>query len=323
MLKKYNKTYNIDKTLLPNIFSLLKAVPEDYLYFKHYSGVRHPGGILVRATEEIVNSMNKILVTLPQVVEDLKADDRKAKSQELLAELQSLIGHFDSFQDECYLALKGLCAPPETDACAGEIYVHKWLKGNGYACGENFLVRTKNIQKYVDMFSNGLKHGNRRFDFVSVQAGQYFVPGVFIDELKGDQVKERYPWLSDKMLKSTVAFSFNYLLQALTICFYTLCDDLEDSIKTHLKVTKGYKFGKVEKEKHTDAFADMILGVARLPKVFYPYEHKKAPKVAQSGNSVKVSYPHGDRIPYSGQLQASSVHTADGYTKDFSLPFFG
>jgi hypothetical protein len=90
MLKKYNKTYNIDKTLLPNIFSLLKAVPEDYLYFKHYSGVRHPGGILVRATEEIVNSMNKILVTLPQVVEDLKADDRKAKSQELLAELQSL-----------------------------------------------------------------------------------------------------------------------------------------------------------------------------------------------------------------------------------------
>ena len=324
MLKKYNETFNVNKTLLPSVFSLLKAVPEDYLYFKKYSALRHPGAILVRSTEEIVVSMNKVLKYYYQTISKLKIDDKAVNQQDVLLELQTLVGHFDSFQDEAYLVLKGLCSPPDEDNCPEEKFVHRWLKGNGFTCGDNFLGRSKNIQKYIDIFSNGLKHGNRRFDFVFAQAGGYSIPGVFIDELKGAQVKESYPWLSGKILKSTIAFSFNYLLQALLLCFYVICDDLGNSIKVHLKETKNFKFGKIEKEKHSDSFEEMVLGIAMLPKVFYPYEHKKSPKVIKKGNEVIIRYPHGDKVPYNtGQFKSYCVQKGDGYTRDFTLPAFG
>jgi len=323
MLKKYSKTFNSEKTLLPNIFLLIKSLPDQYFYFKRYDQLRHPGGILTRSTEEITKSMNRVFDFLPEVNDSIQKEEKNIKAQNLLAEIQYLIGHFDSFQDECYLVLKGLCPLPSEDKCPNEKFVYRWLKGNGFLCGEEFLVRTKNIQKYLDMFSNRLKHGNQCFEFVYVKAEHHYLPGVFIAELKGQEVREVYPWIPISMDKSTIAFSFNYFLKALVLCFYILCDALEDSIKKHLKIIHGNKWSKKEMQKHSDDFYQMILNVSSLPDVFYPYEHKKTPRIRMHGSDVKISYPLGDKIPYKGQLTASSMHKADGYTRDFSLPFFG
>lgn len=322
MLQKYNKTFNTKKTLLPSVFSMIKALPDSYVYSKQYDNMRHPGGILTRATEEIVNSMNNVLSFLRQVENSLQ-DNNNVIPQELLTELQYLVGHYDSFQDECYLVLKGFCPPPSIDHCPDEKFVHNWLKGNGFISGETFVGRTKNIQKYIDMFSNGLKHGNRRFDFVFVKVDGCVISGVFIDELKGETIKEVYPWIGDRMKKATVAFSLSYLMKALMVSYYTICDALEIAIKDQIKSVHGVKWSKKEIQKESDPYGNMIKKVADMPHIFFPYEHKKSPKVMIRGSEVKISYPHGDKIPYRGSLQASSIHTADGYTRDFALPFFG
>ena len=328
MLKKYSKTFNFDKTLLPSVFSFIKALPEEYLYYNKYEKIKHPGAILTRAIDEITTSFLKVLNLHDTLaVIDFKNDKKSTNEKgirEMLDAQQELIMHFDSLIDECYLVLKGLCPPPTIDTAIGEKFVSEWIRKNDYTCAGNFLGRIKNIQKFIDMFSNGLKHGNQRLDLVVVNVSGYQMLGFYIDVLKGVDVRNTYQWLSPKMDKFTIAFSFNYILKALLLCLYEICDDLEETIKVHIKEMHGKKlFGKITMIKQNDTHEDMINRIAQLENVFYPYEHKKFPKISVLGRLAKISYPHGDKIPYTGQLTATSISRADGYTKEFPLPAFG
>lgn len=326
MLNRYNITYNINKTLFPKVFSIVKALPGNYLYFESYDKLKHPGSILNRATDEIVRSFNKLLLLYQNLFlverKNGKVSD-KNKLREFLDELQILIGHFDSFQDECYLILKSLCLPPEFDKAPDEKFVHEWLKRNGFSCSSDFIGYTKNIQKYIDLFSNGLKHGNQRFDFISAESEGYRIDGIFIEELKGKEVKGVYPWLPRIMEQATVAFSINYILKVLLICFYEISDGLEKSIRYHINKTHNDANLKFNIVKYNDNYKKMVLGLADLPNLYYPYEYKKQPKISRKGDELKISYPHGDRMPYSPKLKVTLMFVADGYTNKFSLPSLG
>ena len=101
-----------------------------------------------------------------------------------MQETATLFGHFDSFQDECYLILKSISPVPNPDLAVNEKTVNAWLKRNGYACSADFLNRTHNIQQLIDCFTNRLKHANQKLEFVSAKVGGIDVHGSLIEELK-------------------------------------------------------------------------------------------------------------------------------------------
>lgn len=325
-MKRYNRTFNNEKTILPRLFSLFRAIPKKYLYFEKYDKLRHPGGILERATGEIVKSMNKVLIFLDQIIKSEKPDKPdKIILQNLLDAQKELIGNFDSFQDSCYLILKGLCPPPKNDNAANDKFVSVWLSKNGFNCSSNFRGRTGNIQKYVDIFSNGLKHGNQKFDYVVAKCNGYYIPGIFIEELKGKDIKNVYRWIPKRMAEASIAFSFNYILKTLVLCFYEICDDLEITIKEHIKSIHqdSIPITKNIIDKHSNDFETMIIGVSNLKNIFYPYEYKKFTKIVLQGHELRISYPHSDRYPYSSELKATAIYDGDGHSNTICMPFFG
>lgn len=323
-MNRYSKTYHINKTLYPNVFSVIKALPDKWIFCdKHKPELRHPGAILNRATDEIVEYFLRVLKGLDilSAMTDIKEKGNGAK--ELLQDMANLFGHFDSFQDECYLILKSLSPVPFPDKAPGEKAASEWLRRNDYNCSSDFLGRTHNIQQLIDCFSNRLKHANQKLDFVTVKAGDIIIDGFFIEELKGKEITKVYQPLPQEQSNATIAISFNSMLKTLLLCFYELCDALEKSIKKHIKILHGEDFTKREIVKHSENYIKVIDLIAEIDEYFYPYEYKKFPRIIKSGEAYIISYPHSSRIPYTGPLQATSIHTADGYTRAFSLPFFG
>ncbi|HOX41183.1 MAG TPA: hypothetical protein PK263_03240 [bacterium] len=323
-MNKYSRTYNIDKTLYPNIFSVLKALPDEYfLGNSHAPSLRHPGGILNRATDEIIESFLSVL----QKLDDLRTITEPKEKQEnvkvLLRDMGGLFGHFDSFQDESYIILKSLSPVPPQDNAVGEKTVYEWLRKNGYTCASDFFGRTGNIQQLIDCFTNRLKHANQKLDYVTASVQGIHIPGFFIDELKGEEVDKIYQPVPPAQFKSTVAISFHAMLKLLLICFYELNDALEKALRKHIKVIHGVDFSKREIVKHNDKFLTVVDAVADMPEHFYPFEYRKFPRINRDGKTYQFSYPHKARIPYVGQLKVASTHTADGFTKTFNLPFFG
>jgi len=323
-MNKYSKTYNADKTLYPNLFSVLKALPDNYyLGEQHTPHIRHPGGILNRAADEVVDSFIKVFGHLDALSASKDDTEKQKLSKDLLDDMSNLFGHFDSLQDECYLILRSLCPPPTQDNAIGEKTVREWLRRNDYDCGIDFLGRTGNIQQLIDCFTNKLKHANQNLDFVTASVQEFEIPGFFMDNLKGEEISKIYMHLPQEHHKTCIAISFNAILKLLIICFYEICDALEKSIKKHLKSTHNVKFTKREIVKHTDKFLSLIDSIASMGDIFYPYEYRKFPRIIKNGTIYQISYPNKTKIPYSAPLQAKAQMKADGYTKKFHLPFFG
>jgi len=323
-MNKYQKTFNRNKTLYPNVFSVIKALPDKWVYGdKHTPKLRHPGAILNRATEEIIGSFIKVYKALSDLKIAVSVTDKQSAVSTLMQETATLFGHFDSFQDECYLILKSLSPVPSPDLAPGEKTVNAWLKRNGYECSSDFLSRTHNIQQLIDCFTNRLKHANQKLEFVSVQAGKISIDGFFIEELKADELCNFYQPLPKKGKTTVLGISFNSMLRILWLSFYELCDAIEKVIKKHIKTLHGEDFTKRDIVKHDQRFLEVTELMVNSKEFFYPYEYRKYAKISIQGDILSISYPHHCNIPYPGPLQVQSMHGADGYTKTFTLPFFG
>jgi hypothetical protein len=323
-MNKYAKNFNLEKTLYPNLFAVISGLPDEMLFFNnHQPQLRHPGAILNRATEEIEESFLKILTVLTNV--HVEADSKKLLElrRSVLAEMATLLGHFDSFQDECYLILKTLSPLPVEDKAFGQKYVSIWLKANGYKCADDFLGRTGTIQKLIDCLTNRLKHANQKLEYIEANVHGIKIPGFFIEELKGEELSVIYCSVPKKSWGATVAISFNSFLQLLLLAFYEICDSLEKVIKKHIKMLHKVDFTRRNILKHSDKFYQVVTAIADIPEYFYPYEYARFARFLRERNIYKVSYPHNVRVPYLGPLNIESMHSADGYTNTFNLPFVG
>ncbi len=326
MLKRYSKIYNANKTLYPNLFSFIKTIPEQWIFnSQHTPQLRHPGAILNRATSELVKSFDRLLIAYTNLL-NLGDGDKilnSKESDEILREQEVLFGHFDSFQDECYLILKSLCPLPQNDKSTGRLSAQEWLKQNDYECSANFLCHTTKIQKFIDCFSNRLKHGNQRLDFAIAYADNIIIPGFFIEELKSDEIQSIYKFIPRRDTNVTMAFSFNFTAKVLLLCFYELCDALEKVIKTHIKKVYNEKFDKRDIVKHSEDYLKVINSIVKMDTYLYLYEYRKFPKFIKSGELYTISYPHNSTIPFSGRFQGKCKWKGDDYTKTFHQPFFG
>jgi len=211
-MKKYSKTYRADKTLYPNLFSTIQAIPESFMFYKDYPSSRHPGAILHRATEEIVTTFLQCFTFYNELVRESDMDSllKNKKYEEFLRSQENLISQFDSFQDECYLILKMLCPVPKVDKSDGDKFAYSWLKKNNFACVSDLSGRIGYIQKFVDCFSNRIKHSSHRLDFIVAEVDAVLMPGFYVDNLKGRDVEEVYMIIPKKFHKDTVAFFIQY-----------------------------------------------------------------------------------------------------------------
>src|SRR4030042_1865437 len=98
-MHKFCKTYNVNQTLYPNLFSILKSLPDKWIFSdKHNPVLKHPGAILNRAANEIVQSFSKVLKALKMISITDGSNDMIDGTNNLLGEMTNLFGHFDSFQ---------------------------------------------------------------------------------------------------------------------------------------------------------------------------------------------------------------------------------
>ena len=232
------------------------------------------------------------------------------------------MGHFDSFQDECYLVLKTLCPPPSLDNAAGSKFVSEWLTRNGFSCAGDFLGRTGNIQKFIDMFTNGLKHANQRLNLVTGAIDGHRIIGFFIEELRANQVREYYRIAPEDLWNKPVAFSFNKILRELLLAYYQVCDALEFVIKDHIKKVHGIKFTQNIIRKHGTAFGEMLNKISLLEEVFFPYEYKKFGRIELRASEMKLSYPHSDGAKDRKSLTAYAYYGRDRHSRPLTAPVF-
>jgi hypothetical protein len=324
-MNKYSKSFNLSKTFYPNLFSFINAIPDKWIYSAQYQPVlKHPGSVLSKSTEEIVISFNIAISKFDKLLVCNSSQEQDAISKELIKEMEILIGHFDSFYDECYLILKSLCPTPRPDKAPGEKYVGEWLKRNDYNCSANFFNCSNSIRLFIDLFSNRLKHANQYLNFVKAEnKDKVVIPGFFIEELKGNDVMGIYQIVPSDREGCSMAFSFNQMFRMFLLFFYEICDSLETVIKKHIYEVQGEHFSGRKIVKHSEEYLKIIEYIVNLPYLFYPYEYKKFLKMYLTGNTLVISYPHNSGLPYMLPLTVSTQYRADGYTKTFALPIIG
>ena len=322
-MNKYTKQFSLAKSLYPKVYSVVKDLPNEYIYNENYSpSLRHPGAILNRATHEIIETFNKSLTSFGFLTtSDFSQNKVPRELDNILKLMEALFGYFDSFLDECFIILKCLCNPPAIDKGASTKYVHEWLKLNGFSCGANFYSYTSNIQKYINFFSNRLKHANQCFDGFVAKINGLIIPGFYIQEVLGKDFKEFFPKLPNYYTGKVIAFSFNKTLKNLILCFYEICDALEKTIKQHIKEKHGVKFDTKHSVVHDKIFENILDKLSVLGNYYYPYEFIRFVDIRKSDNIFYVKYPHRDRCPYTGQLHVVSTAKGDGYTKSFPLVY--
>ncbi|MCB9748290.1 MAG: hypothetical protein H6755_07765 [Candidatus Omnitrophica bacterium] len=323
MIHQYNKTFSDTKSLYPRVFSVLRNLPQEVIYSSDYQPeLRHPGAILNRATQEIVESMHKVLSVYNQFAtpEFFSGKSKPDDYENMLKETVILLGHADSFIDECFIILKCLCPPPAQEQGQNVKFVYEWLKLNGFTCGATFNSYTADIKQYISFFTNRLKHGNQRLDGFLMKSGDIVVPGYYIQEVKGKQLLEIYPKLPSRYHKAVVGFSLNWTLKCLMLAFYEVCDALENTIKQHIKDKHSVKINTRISVVHDKKFKEVIEQLCQVGDFYFPYEYgMKFMRFRDTGDGVHISYPHGDKCPYPGRLELQFTARADGYSNKFPL----
>jgi hypothetical protein len=163
----------------------------------------------------------------------------------------------------------------------------------------------KALDRMLSIQCNAIKHNNTHLTWVSADNGFLRVNGYQLRHIEG---KSEVP--VDRFHSKRPSYSFNLERRSLYAAMYLLGEHAGRAIiEVHgAAVPAGTK---------RSAALDRVLA---LGPVIYPGEEREDfPAIKLSGASLGISLYGGARMPLSGNVRITAVHSGDGFTRTFGL----
>lgn len=163
----------------------------------------------------------------------------------------------------------------------------------------------KNLDRILSEQCNAMKHNHMRLGWVSARSGFFRVTGYQMRHHVGDGETS-----ADRFHKKRPSFSFNLEIRRVFAACYLLGEHAGRAIiAVHGAAVPG-----------TGTRSDVLDRVLHLGSLIFPGESKEAlPSVVQKGVDIEFTLLGGGMMPLVGQAQITALHTADGFTRTFSL----
>jgi len=315
----YAKTFNSDKSLLPDIVHHFKQIPEAYIHGQnHDQPMRHPGAIFNISFREVNIAIASTLDALDEYIKDIKNEEKRDR---LLLFKKILYNEICSFYDECYMILIALCPPAPIKGG----FAYEWLQQNGYKSGDTFKSSSADLVKRYQMINNRLKHNNQRLSALSVTIRDLniVIPSFYVEGVERGGTICPDVTIHQPFNGVSSAISFNYSIRMIFYLVYILSDKLLDTIKKDLKNRHAFKFPAKAYVKHDALTESNWIRICNLPSYFLPNEYgMDLPLAERQNNLFKLIYPRTLSAPLgSGMLSLSGYTTGDGYSKSFGFPY--
>jgi len=304
----------IDGNFNPKVYSLLKIIPEKFLYF-HEHCLRHPLGIY----NKFINEFNeKSLSSIKQFNKTLKSfkqgEDFEKNLDLLLAIHQDFLFQMNEFFDNCYSIIK--CFVPKNKYNKFERFDHQWLKKAEFPNLKKFDQEIKPFKKRFSISVNKIKHEQGRLRKVYIKGNNQIHLGYFIEGVDYNGVVCPHP----EVHRDDPAFSFVYDYRFSLFAVYYICKLMTQLILDFLKLE--YNFSLVPKYE-TDEFPlyNLIKEITKLPLWLMLREYKKyVPEIYINEKVLifDISKKPPKLLPKKGHVRTE--FKGDGASKSFRFP---
>jgi len=197
-------TKEINGSLNPKIYSLLKLIPEKFLYF-HEHRLRHPLGIYNRFINEFEEKSLLSIKRFNKVLELFELNhDFENELDLLLIAHQDFLFQMNEFFDNCYSIIK--CFVPKKRYNKSERFDHEWLKKAKFPNLNKFKNEIKPFKKRFSISVNKIKHEQGRLRWLYLEGNNQIHLGYFVEGVDYNGVVCPHP----EVHKYDPVFSFVY-----------------------------------------------------------------------------------------------------------------
>jgi hypothetical protein len=323
-----------DGNIKPEIYNLLKNLPEEVLHHRSY-GYLHPLGIYNRSLSRVTKAFCNVITELKKLKKDIGLLDVHSKefvkleSSNLLKSQNELLHSLQSHIDDCYHILKATSPYPNMDAIKSSDKKrmnrspYLWLY---YSKHPTFLIFKDNIQEYksfVDLIVNKLKHEHARLRDVILANNFETRIGYFVEVSEVDGEEEVVLGPDPEIHPNSTVFSYS---RDLSFHFYNLYELSRHLKNALIKAFEQYNFVLTDdfyfKEASTD-INDIAKELYELNLLFFPSEYiKPVPIIEWDRDTLFLSLDKEFRLnsDFFGSIRKLVSWTPDGTTKSFRFP---